>query len=125
MTVYLIVSLLAIALSAFIFFESLTISAFSLVPIAIIVLSVFQAVIFNSSANEENGRTDNTAFSTHEIDHKAAKLGMKYHALCKLAIIPLLFIFILYFGTALKLALPLIIYILSYLPVRPLVKYAK
>ncbi len=92
MTIYLIISLLAIAISAFVFFESLTVSAFSLVPIVIIALSAFQAVIFNSSAKEENDRTDNTAFSTHEIDCKATKLGMKYHALCKLAIIPLLFI---------------------------------
>ncbi len=125
MTIYLITSLLATVISAFIFFESLTISAFSLVPIVIIALSAFQAVIFNSSAKEENNRTDNTAFSTHEIDHKAAKLGMKYHALCKLAIIPLLFIFVIYFDTAWKLFLPLFIYILSYLPVRLLVKYAK
>ncbi len=125
MTIYLIISLLAVVISVFVFFESLTISALSIVPTVIIVLSALQAAIFNSSANKENDRTDNTAFSANEIDCKAVKLGMKYHALCKLAIIPLLFIFVLYFGTAVKIAIPIIIYILSFLPVRLLVKYAK
>ncbi len=125
MTIYLIVSILAIIVSVFIFFDSIIISSGSICPIVLIGLSILQAIIFKSEYNEPKDHTNATNYSTREMDYEVLRLSMKYHTLTKIAIIPLLCVFIIYFNTVIKIAVPICIYLLSFFPVPLLVKYSK
>ncbi len=125
MTICLIASIIAIIASAFVFFEHIVISSASIAPLVLIGLSIFQAVLFKLQENEKWDHTNNTAYSTGEVDVDATKLSMKYHALTKIAIIPLLCVFVIYFNTAIKIVVPIAIYLLSFFFVRLLVKFSK
>ncbi len=125
MVIYLIVSLIAIAISVCFFFDYLVITSASILPLGLSALSVLQAVVFLLLSHEPSDHTNETSYSMLETDHKTEKSGLKYHALTKLAIIPLLCIFIIYFSTAWKIAVPLCVYFLSFVPVRLLVKMAQ
>ncbi len=124
MTIYLIISLLSLAASVLLLIEHVTINAASAVPLALAALSLLQALIFKSAADADD-RADNTAYSLHEIDRTASGLAVRYHMLAKLAVIPLLCVFILYFGSIAKIAAPIAIYILSFLPAPLLVRLKK
>ncbi len=118
MAIYLISSILAVVASAFFFFDSIIISSESACPLILIGLSIFQAVLFKS---EKRDYTNTTNYSLEEIDFEAVNLAMQYHALTKIAIIPLLCVFMIYFNPVLKIAIPMFIYLLSFLPIRFLV----
>ncbi len=122
MTIYLIISILATIASVFIFFENIIVSSGSVCPLFLIGLSILQAVIFKS---EKRDHTNETNYSIQELDYESINLSMQYHALTKIAIIPLLCVFIIYFDTAYKIAVSMGIYLLSFLPVRLLVKFRK
>ncbi len=125
MIIYLTVSLLAVAGSVFIFFDHLMITNISLLPLGLSALSVLQVIIFLLLSREPSDHTNETSYSMRETDHKAEQFALKYHALSKLAILPVLCIFIFYFGTAWKIAIPLIVYFLSFVPPRLFVNRKK
>lgn len=124
MIVYLIVTMLVICASFFLFFNSVVINWASLIPVILVLISFLQAMIFKSYAkgNEEDLSADNTAYSFVEIDKKAYYIGMKWHYVCKMIVIPLLLLFVIYFPSVYKVILPILIYALSYMPVKFLVK---
>ncbi len=125
MAVYLIVSMLALVASIFVCFDYVFISSASMVPLALIAISIFQAFIFKSLEKDAGDYTSETAYSTSEIDYDARQRGMKYQALSKLAVIPLLALFIIYFGSVWKFAAPILIYCFSYFPTFFIVKFGK
>ena len=114
MVVYFIVTMLVICASFFLFFNSVVINWASLIPVILVLISFLQAMIFKSYAkgNEEDLSADNTAYS----------IGMKWHYVCKMIVIPLLLLFVIYFSSVYKVILPILIYALSYMPVKFLVK---
>ena len=124
MIVYLMVSILVICVSLFPFFEKVVVNWMSLLPVMLVLLSFVQAMIFKSYANAdgEDLATDNTAYSFSETDKTAYRSGMKWHYICKMVAIPLLLLFAIYFSSPYKIILPILIYALSYMPVKFLVK---
>lgn len=124
MVVYFIISILVICFSGLVFFENIVINGLSLLPIILALISFLQAMIFKSyaSGDEEDLPTDNTAYSFIEIDKKSYRSGMKWHYVCKMAVIPLLLLFVVYFSAVYKVILSILIYVLSYIPVKLLVK---
>ncbi len=125
MVVYFIISILVICFSVLVFFENIVINGLSLLPIILALISFLQAMIFKSYAgggDEEDLPTDNTAYSFIEIDKKSYRSGMKWHYICKMVVIPLLLLFVVYFSAVYKVILSILIYVLSYIPVKFLVK---
>ena len=124
MAVYFIVSILVICVSFFAFFENVVINGLSLLPIILVLISFLQAMIFKSYAcgDEEDLPTNNTAYSFIETDKKAYRSGMKWHYVCKMAVIPPLLLFVVHFSSIYKVILSILIYVLSYIPVKFLVK---
>lgn len=120
MSVYYIVSLLGLFLSALLFREQIIISGVSLFPIIIALISVIQSIIFKSNINCDSN--DNTAFSLREIDYESYRVSIKWHYLCKSIIVPILMVFVIFFNNVLKIIMPVSIYFISYLPIRLLVK---
>ena len=124
MVVYLLISILVICVSFFVFFESVVINGLSLIPISLLLVSFLQAMIFKSCANgdEEDLSINDTAYSFFDINRKSYQLGMKWHYVCKMSVIPLLFLLAIYFPSIYKVILSILIYVLSYMPVKFLVK---
>lgn len=81
-------------------------------------------MIFKSYAggDEEDLPTNNTAYSFIEIDKKSYRLGVKWHYICKMVVIPFLLLFVVYFSAVYKVILSILIYVLSYIPTKFLVK---
>lgn len=124
MVVYFIVTIVGICASFFLFFDSIVLNWMSLVPTILVLVSLLQAMIFKSYANgdEKDLPTNNTAYSFIEIDKNAYRLGMKWHYMCKMIIIPPLLLFVIHFSSVYKVILSILIYVLSYIPVKFLVK---
>ena len=99
----------------------------SLVPAILILVSVLQALIFRSYAygHEDPLSADHTAYSPNEIDKESYRLGMKWHYRCKLAIIPVLILFIIFFPPLYKVIVSVSVYAVSYLPVKLFVRLEK
>ncbi|MBO5938537.1 MAG: hypothetical protein J6Q82_03450 [Clostridia bacterium] len=124
MTVYLCVSLGAIVCSLIPFWSLINIHALSLAPIVLIFVSLLQISIFRSYAKPDAELpTDSTSYTTREVDKVAYRIGMKYHSLCKLAILPPLCALIVYGSGILKIALAVAFYLLSFLPVKIFVRW--
>lgn len=123
MVVYFIISILVICFSVLVFFENIVINGLSLLPIILALISFLQAMIFKSYAgDEEDLPTNNTAYSFIEIDKKSYRSGMKWHYICKMVVIPLLLLSVVYFSAVYKVILSILIYVLSYIPAKFLVK---
>lgn len=123
MVLYYILSFLVIFISLFVFHNHIIIGSGSWVAIILVLVSILQSFVFKSfTKNEEVHLVNNTAFSLYEMDLKLYQIGMKWHYRFKLIIVPILCIFILYFEDLWKILLSIIIYILSYIPVRLIVK---
>ena len=125
MIVYFIVSALMIGVSVIVFWEHLVIGGFSLVPVALILVSLLQAMIFRSYVNEKDENLDinNTVYTLHEVDRAAYRLGMKWHYICKMVIIPPLVLLTVHFSSLYKFIFSILLYLFSYLPVKFLVRW--
>ncbi len=121
MAIYFISSLSATAISILFLHDLMVFNASSAIPIALIVISLLQSVVFSSISKQKFDPTNATSYSLSEVDYKKATTAMKYHSLVKLAIVPLMCPFIIYFNGIVKAVASLCIYILSYLAVRPLI----
>ena len=113
--------------SFFVFSGTVNLGVWSLVPAILILVSVLQALIFRSYANghEDPLSADHTAYSQNEIDKESYQLGMKWHYRCKLAIIPVLILFIIFFPPLYKVIVSVAVYAVSYLPVKLFVRLEK
>ena len=119
MIVYMIVSFLAVFGSLFLFWRDLSLSSLSLVPLALMGISLLQMFLFKEQS-ETDPSLDSTAYALHEdglTAHDHTRL-MQIHRDARLIILPLLLIFCLYFGAIVKIVAPIIIYALSFVAVR-------
>lgn len=125
MTVYLCISFVAIVLSLFPFWSYVNIHVLSFAPIVLIFVSLLQISVFRSYAkpDAELWRTDNTMYSSREVDQEAYCIGMKYHSICKLVILPPLCALIFYGNGIFKISVSAVLYLLSFLPVKFLVRW--
>ncbi len=124
MAVYLCISLVAIVCSLVPFGEYVHIQSLSLAPIVLIFVSLLQISIFRSYAKPDAELpTDSTSYTTREVDKVAYRIGMKYHALCKMAILPPLCALIFYGNGIFKITVSVALYLLSFLPVKFLVRW--
>lgn len=121
MAIYLWVSFGAILASLFPLWNHVNIHALSIAPIVLMLVSLLQISVFRSYAKPDT-TIDNTMYSSREVDQEAYRIGMKYHSLCKLIILPLFFALIFYGSGILKIALAAAVYLLSFLPVKILVR---
>ncbi len=121
MTLYYILSFAALIASLPFAREQLCISGGSVIPLSLIAVSILQALLFKSAEHEQSD-LQGLNYSREEIDRAALRLGMKYHALTKLIVIPPLCVFIVYFDSVWKGLASVGLYLLSYLPVRFLVR---
>ena len=126
MAAYISISLGAILLSLFPFWSYVSIQVLSLAPLVLIFVSILQISIFRFYAKPDAELPpDNTSYSSREIDKEAYRIGMKYHSLCKMAILPLLCALIFYGSGILKILLAVAVYLLSFLPVKFFVRWEK
>ncbi len=113
MTVYLTVSLLALLASLPLASAFICLSPASAVPLALIGLSIFQAILLRSMENEQSD-LHGLNYSRAEKDPAIERHGMMWHTRTKLAIVPPMCVFILYFGTPWKVTVPVVLYCLSF-----------
>jgi hypothetical protein len=127
MAIYLGVSFGALLISLFLLWSYVNIHVLSLAPLVLIFVSLLQISVFRSYAkpDTELWTTDNTMYSSREVDQEAYRIGMKYHSLCKLSILPLLCALIFYGSGILKILLAVAVYLLSFLPVKFFVRWEK
>ena len=127
MAIYLGVSFGALLISLFLLWSYVKIHVLSLAPLVLIFVSLLQISVFRSYAkpDTELWTTDNTMYSSREVDQEAYRIGMKYHSLCKLSILPLLCALIFYGSGILKILLAVAVYLLSFLPVKFFVRWEK
>lgn len=105
------------------FLANVEVNWFSMVPVILILVSFLQAMIFRSYGNgEDDLTTNNTAYSFIETDKEAYRLGMKWHSICKLVVILPLFLLVIYFPSLHKVILSILLYGLSYIPAKFMVK---
>ena len=124
MTIYFVVSLLGLLISVFLLWSYVNIHVLSFAPIVLIFVSLLQISIFRSYAKPDAELpTDSTSYTTREVDKVAYRIGMKYHSLCKMAILPPLCALIFYGSGILKITLAVVLYLLSFLPVKFLVRW--
>ncbi len=107
--IYYCITLLADAASLFIFGKYLSISAISLVPVCLIVLSAFQAIYFKKEKSDDGF---STAYGS-ELSPKEEMYLLSYASKTLLAGIPLLMPFIFFFPNIIK-VLSLLVYIASF-----------
>ena len=123
MTIYLFVSFGTIFVSMFPLWNYVNIHVLSLAPLVLMLVSLLQISVFRSYAKPDSELpTDSTSYSAREVDREAYRIGMKYHSLCKMAILPLLCALIFYGSGLLKIVLAAVLYLLSFLPVKFLVR---
>ena len=124
MIAYFLVSCSVLIASCFVFRSWLVLNPLSLAPAILILVSLFQALIFRYYANAEKDElsADNTAYSMNDLDFDAYRKGMKWHSVCKAVIIPPLILFAIFFSAPVKVIGSILLYVLSYFPVKLLVR---
>ena len=124
MTVYFAVSLLGLVISLFPFWSYVNIHTLSLAPIVLMFVSLLQISMFRSYAKPDAELpTDSTSYTTREVDKVAYRIAMKYHSLCKLVILPPLCALVFYGNGIFKISVSVALYLLSFLPVKFLVRW--
>ncbi len=87
----------------------------SICPLFLILLSVLQSITFFSSAQSSLNEESETAFSSNDnMSREEYSKLFSIHGKIKLCILPFLAIFIFFFSTILKIVVPVLIYILSF-----------
>ncbi len=124
MTIYFIVSFLALLTSLPLGRAFICLSPASAVPLVLISLSIFQAVLFKSMENEQND-LHGLNYARAEIDSAAYRRGMTWHARTKLAVLPPMAVFVLYFSAPWKVLISTGLYVFSFVAARMLAQRAR
>lgn len=110
MCIYYCITILANIVSVIIFYESINITAMSALPLALIALMIFQAVMLKNEKAESGFKTAYASNLTPDEENAMSSSGSTF----LLAAIPLMIPFIIFFSSAVK-ALSIIVYIGSLL----------
>lgn len=116
---YMALSTLAAIISVFAFWKFINVNIASICPLFLIFLSLLQIMTFISSAKSaENGESE-TAYSEHnDLTQNEQATLFRVHGLTKIAILPILVVFAIFFSSVYKIILPIVIYIASFLVAR-------
>ena len=116
---YMALSTLTVIISGFAFWKFIIINVSSICPLFLIFLSLLQTMTFISSANSANNGESETSYSTtNTLANKEYYTLFRIHGFTKIAIIPILVVFTIFFSSVLKIIIPIVIYIASFLLAR-------
>ena len=116
---YMALSTLAVIVSVFAFWKFIIVNITSICPLFLIFLSLLQAMTFISSANSAKNDENETSYSNNNtLTNKEYYTLFRIHGLTKIAIIPILVVFTIFFSSVLKIIVPIVVYIASFLLAR-------
>ena len=117
--IYMMASTLVVLASTVVFWKFISVNVASICPLFLVFLSLLQAMTFISSAKSaENGESE-TAYSAHnELTRDEQAALFRVHGLTKIAVLPMLLIFAIFFQSVYKIILPIVIYVASFLLAR-------
>lgn len=116
---YMALSTLALIISVIAFWKSININAASICPLFLAFLSLLQIMTFISSANSADEGETETAYSDQNGLTRIEQSDLfRIHGLTKIALLPLLALFAVFFSSVYKIILPIVIYIVSFLVAR-------
>lgn len=117
--IYMALSTLAVIVSVFAFWKFIIVNIASICPLFLIFLSLLQAMTFISSANAANNGENETSYSAgNSLKNNEYYTLFRIHGFTKIAIIPILLVFTIFFLSVLKIIIPIVIYIASFLLAR-------
>ena len=108
------IALLLIVLA--VFFKHIQIGYASICPVFLIFLSALQSVIFMGSSKSADRGEPDTAFSANNsLTISEYSLLSRIHGLSKIAIIPIFVAFVFFFPPIIKIILPIVLYVMSFI----------
>lgn len=117
--IYMALSIFSVIASVVAFWKFIIVNISSICPLILIFLSLLQAMTFISSANSVNNGEGEASYSTNNmLTNKEYADLFHIHGFAKIAIIPLLAVFSIFFSSIYKIILPIVIYIVSFLLAR-------
>ena len=117
MTIYWCLSFLSIVISFFAFHSHLVILPISVLPLALLLLSVAEIFLLKGEQSQsiDDYRLNNTTYSFREIDLAKVNCSKKWLLLLKKISLPLFLLFALYFDSAIKCIFSVLIYVSTYI----------
>ena len=116
---YMARSTLTVIVSILVFWKLSIVNVASICPLFLIFLSLLQAMTFISSANSAKNDENETSYSTNNtLTNKEYYTLFRTHGFTKIAIIPILVVFTVFFSSVLKIIVPIVVYIASFLLAR-------
>ena len=113
---YMALSTLAAIISIFAFQKFININIASICPLFLVFLSLLQIMTFLSSAKSAESCESETSYSEHnELTRNEQAALFRVHGLTKIAILPILSVFAIFFPSVYKIILPIVIYVASFL----------
>lgn len=116
---YMALSTLAAIISVFAFWKFINVNIASICPLFLMFLSLLQIMTFISSAKSAESGESETAYSEHnDLTQNEQATLFRVHGLTKIAILPILAVFVIFFPAVYKIILPIVIYVASFLLAR-------
>ena len=114
--IYMALSTFTVIVLVFAFWKFIIVNIASICPLFLIFLSLLQAMTFISSVNSANNGESETSYSTsNTLTNKEYNTLFCIHGFTKIAIIPIMLVFTIFFSSALKIIIPIAVYIASFL----------
>ena len=114
--IYMAFSTLAAIISVFSFWKFINVNIASICPLFLVFLSILQIMTFISSAKSAESSESETSYSEHnELTRNEQAALFRIHGLTKIAILPILSVFAIFFPSVYKIILPIAIYVASFL----------
>ena len=117
--IYMAFSTLAAIISVFASWKFINVNIASICPLFLVFLSILQIMTFISSAKSAESGESETSYSAHnELTRNEQAALFRIHGLTKIAILPILSVFAIFFPSVYKIILPIVIYVASFLLAR-------
>ena len=114
--IYMAFSTLAAIISVFAFWKFINVNIASICPLFLVFLSILQIMTFISFAKSAESGESETSYSAHnELTRNEQAALFRIHGLTKIAILPILSVFAIFFPSVYKIILPIVIYVASFL----------
>ena len=116
---YMALSTLAATISVFAFWNFINVNIASICPLFLVFLSLLQIMTFISSAKSVESSESETSYSEHnELTRNEQAILFRVHGLTKIAILPIMLVFAIFFPSVYKIIFPIVIYVASFLLAR-------
>ena len=114
--IYMGVSIALLLIVLAVFFKHIQVGYASICPVFFIFLSALQSVIFiESSKSADNGESDTAFSANNSLTNSEYSLLIRIHGLSKIAIIPIFVAFVFFFPPIVKIILPIMLYVMSFI----------